>query len=258
MILYLDAYFLTNFLMDLLLLDLTKHYLKLSGSSGRMVLAAGFGAAGACVLELVQVVGSHAWLRLGIGAVGIGLITGTAFGISDLRQWGLQTAVFGLSGMILAGGLELLLVNVPEGLPFGPALVIVVFFARWVWHMLIQRMRDEGRYCQVRLEYRGKTVEIRAIRDTGNLLYEPYHKKPVHVVTAEPIRKLCRSVDRVIYVPYRSVGEEQGIMPGIQIDCMTVLQKGRPALHLEKPWIAISPGPLTDGHQYDMLLHLDE
>lgn len=264
MILYLDLYFLINFLMDLLLLDLTKHYLKLSGSHGRLAAAAAVGAIGACILEVLSCVPGTFWIseitpfRVVIGLIGAGVITGIAFGADSFRQWLRRTAVLCFAGMTLAGGMELLMAGDPQRLPYWMAGLTILLFARWIWSELVWQIREKGRYCLVRLEYRGRSVEIRAICDTGNLLYEPYHRKPVHVVTAEPIRQICQTVDRVIYIPYRSVGEEQGILPGIQIDQMIVMRDGKPTKRLEKPWIAISPTPLTARHQYEMLLHLDE
>ena len=80
----------------------------------------------------------------------------------------------------------------------------------------------------VRIRYGGKTVEITALRDTGNLLSDPVTGKSVLVagpqvawdllgLTAEqlrdPVRTLeCGRIGGLRLVPYRSVGQGAGLL----------------------------------------------
>lgn len=253
---YLDLYFLVNLLLDLLTLDLTQLLLKLPGGKKRMLAAACIGAGTACVMAAV---GWYTlWQRFFSGIACAAVMTGIAFGCASVTEWARRIAVLFLSGMILAGGMSLLAGTGIGGWIWLLMGVVAFAFARALWEMLKQRHCRRERYCMALLEYRGNAIRIQALRDTGNLLYEPYGHQPVHIITAVPARKLCRSVSQVLYLPYRSVGQEQGILPVIRIDRMTIMQEGKPDVQYDRPWIGISQHPLSSSNRYEMLLHLEE
>ena len=121
-----------------------------------------------------------------------------------------------------------------------------------------RRRTDQARSCRVTLKYRGRSLQVTGLIDTGNLLYEPYGHQPVHIITASAIGELVDTVTKVIYIPYSSVGKSSGMLPGIRVDEMTVKQEGRPEQRIKEPWIAICHKPLSEEHKYEMLLHMDE
>ena len=124
---------------------------------------------------------------------------------------------------------------------------------------LIRKKTKEQRILyQVKLSYRGEEVLVTALWDTGNQLYEPYGGQPVHIVTGEVCRRLCKSVPQLIYIPFRTVGNEYGMMPGIRIDFMEAEEEGKVVRRWERPWLAVSKRPLSLSHQYEMLLHGEE
>jgi stage II sporulation protein GA (sporulation sigma-E factor processing peptidase) len=253
---YLDLYFLVNLWMNLLILDLTQQLLKLPGSKKRLLAAAVTGAGTACALA---VAGWYTWRQRWLcGIPCAACMTGIAYGRASASECGRRMAVLLLSGMILAGGMSLLTEAGFDGWLLLLSGMLVIAFARYLREMLRAQRAFRNRCCQVRLEYRGSTVQIPALIDTGNLLYEPYGHQPVHIITAAPVRKLCRSVSQVLYLPYRSVGQEQGVLPVIRIDQMTVEQEGRPPVRYDRPWLGISPHPLSSSHRYEMLLHIEE
>ena len=108
---------------------------------------------------------------------------------------------------------------------------------------------------EVTLYYQGKQRTVRALRDTGNQLYEPYGHQPVHILEQSVCREFGEPVSEVLYVPFCSVGKEHGILAAVRMDRMEVWQQERLVRVLERPWVAISETPLSARHKYEMLLH---
>ncbi len=298
---YLDMFFLVNFLMDLLLLDLMKHFLKLPGKRRRLLAASLIGAAGSCAVLIVQIwllsgrisygdsggslyvaeAGWRGWLQtavfwgleLAAGIVGMpAFMLLAAFGRKPARAFIRSLVVFDGLGA-LAGGI----LSLAEGpgtsgwylsgtamarqwklLPFLLWAGGMYFALRALEQRVRQWRQERELYCQVKLFYRGRSQVVTALWDTGNHLYEPYGHQPVHVITEEACRRLCDTVNRVVFIPFQAVGTGHGLLPGIRIDGMEVFKNGQPFRHYDRPWLAISKGPLSFGQRYEMLLHGEE
>lgn len=276
---YLDMFFLVNILMDLLLLNLVKHLMTLTGGSGRIAAAAAVGAVCSCLLLLIRfemlslprMIGTGIKLLwMAAGDVGVpALMMLTAFGRAPLPLFIRRMAVF---WMISAGMGGILSLADQPGLS-GWCLTEVEAVRQWrllpliLWaagtYLIlrlvgerIRRWRQEREFfCRVTLFYRGHCQTVTALWDTGNHLYEPYGHQPVHVITDEACLRLCDTVSHVAYIPFQAVGTGYGLLPGIRIDSMDVVREGKPAAHYERPWLAVSKGPLSTDRSYEMLLH---
>lgn len=279
---YLDMFFLVNVLLDVLLLSLMKHVCRLPGRRRRILAGAAVGAAGACVVLLARL-----WILAQTGAAGMaaGLLClaagyvlvpagmlAAAFGKMARRTFARRLVVLWLMGAGFGG-----LLSVADGSAFDGwylpetsvshqwrLLPLLLWAAaayaalRTLWGRLIRWRREQENYCRVTLFYRGRSQTVTALWDTGNHLYEPYGHQPVHVITDEACRRLCRTVSQVAYIPFQAVGTGYGLLPGIRIDRMEVERRGRPALSYERPWLAVTKGELSAGRRYEMLLHGDE
>lgn len=277
--LYLDMFFLVNALMDLLLLNLMKHVLKLPGSGLKMVIAAAAGAACTSILLLIQFwtlaklqmpgLGMKLiWIVIGDGGIPV-LMLVTAFGRVPPSLLARRLAVLWLAGAGLGGllaaaeqpgisGWYLSETMVADQWRLLPLLCWAagIYFLLRVLQERVSRWRQEREiFCQVTLFYRGRSQTVTALWDTGNHLYEPYGHQPVHVITDEACRRLCDTVSQVAYIPYQAVGTGYGLLPGIRIDSMDVVRHGQPPKHYERPWLAVSKGALSAGRRYEMLLH---
>ena len=108
---------------------------------------------------------------------------------------------------------------------------------------------------EVTLHDHGKQKTVRALRDTGNQLYEPYGHQPVHILEKRVCLEFCETASGVIYIPFSSVGTEAGLLPAVRMERMEIWKNEKQIRTLEQPWIAISETPLSPRHQYEMLLH---
>lgn len=119
---------------------------------------------------------------------------------------------------------------------------------------------------EVTFEWNAKTIEVCAFLDTGNFLYEPIGHMPVSVLEEEaflryfdePLTELIKhgEVGDIRMIPYRSVGCEEGIMPGILVKNIQITN-GNQRAEAAKGMVGISKKPLSSGGHYELLLHPD-
>lgn len=270
MILYLDLFFLLNLIMDLIVLLLCEQIGTWSGIPGgvwnlkkvfRITASAGFGACWACIAVYMR--GIPLWLERGITLelVSTGMVL-IAFGYQGMGI--LICRLFSLlAGALLTGGVISLLSlegtgisseHMRAGIVVGAGAGLVLFSL--LVSKTVSRLIGESRlFYEVTLKYRGREKTIRALFDTGNRLREPYGNQPVHVVTARACRGFCEKVAGVIYIPFSSVGQSQGMLPGIRMDEMEVRRRGQLICRISHPWIALSREPLSSCGEYEMLLN---
>jgi stage II sporulation protein GA (sporulation sigma-E factor processing peptidase) len=281
--LYLDVFFAVNFGMDYLLLSLVKRLLHLPASWPRLFAAAFVGAVWACVDLLFPIPGPWAefflsWFVTGAAMMMVAFGKNTSGeGITD-RKWKMLSELSHLAGClaafwmvsVMAGGILSALGEPNEAGCYLSGtravrqwkMLPLCFWAAGIYFGLCGCMRAVQRkkkrqeaLVRVRISYQGTEKTVTALWDTGNQLCEPYGGQPVHVVTGRVCKELCRTVPGMIYIPFRTVGLEGGVLPAIRVDFMEVEWGGRVVRRYERPWLAISKRPLSLTHQYEMLLH---
>lgn len=226
MTVYLDLVMLVNFLVDLLLLIAANRLCGYPVKLGKASLSAGLGAvyAGACMLPSLHFLGNTFW-RL----VALGLMSVVAFGwnASILRR----SAIFVFLSMSL-GGIAL-------GLGNG-GVVAIIAAAGGVCILCVVGFRGGTvkEYVTVELTYAGVTRELIALKDTGNALKDPVTGQSVLVVDADvakqmlgltreqllsPIDTMMQSkIPGLRLIPYRSVGNANGMMLALRMDRVCV------------------------------------
>lgn len=109
---------------------------------------------------------------------------------------------------------------------------------------------------EIVLYWNEKSCHIRGFADTGNQLFDPVSKKPVSIITLETWNVLLGDAVPPLYyaIPYKCIGQSGGILQGVQIDYMVVLE-GENSRIIEKPMIAITEQPFTGIFHYSILLH---
>ena len=95
-----------------------------------------------------------------------------------------------------------------------------------------------------------KKYQYTGYLDTGNQLYDPYSKRPVHLLY-DPTYKLSKK-QKVIYVPYQGLGVS-GIIPCVVFDRMIIDGKKE----IEKVLVGFSKDPFQIGGT-QMILQGDE
>ena len=251
MVVYLDAVFLLNFIIDLLLLISANRLCGYPSSLKRLLLASSLGGiyGGACVLPGFSFLGGMLWRVVCLG--GMGWI---AFGSSGsvLRR----TALFVLLSMAL-GGVALGVSG--GGLPavlWGVVGILVLCFAGFSGQTGV-------RYVPVELKHTNQTVRLTALVDTGNTLRDPITGCPVLVVggqvatqllglTMKQLQSPLEAMDSVKIpglrlVPYRSVGKEGGMLLALRMKGVKI------GKWVGDPIVAFAPEGLGNDGAYQAL-----
>ncbi len=264
---YLDVYFSFNFLMDFFVLFLTGIIIKNNKKIYRTIVSAIIGATYATIVIITE--GMEIFQKnIGIFQKGIGedltkllkivLTYVVIVYVMELIAYGKYNAVtmtrniiiiyiitFILSGVVNAYYWE----NRVDGINVTKT-ILLVFFIEIFLVVLVKRSQKDVSITslyQVTLLVDGNRINVIGLADTGNSLTEPITGKPVSVIQAEELKKIP---DKILLVPYNSVGKERGLMRAFVADNMIV--NGRT---VEKPIIGIHKGSFGGNNRYQLILH---
>jgi stage II sporulation protein GA (sporulation sigma-E factor processing peptidase) len=272
MVVYLDSLFLLNLGVDGLLLSAARRLSRCGGSLKTTLAAAILGALYAAALFALPWgwVG-HPLIRVTVAVLMACICTGGG------RRTGALLGLFLLLSLSLAGGVLLLSLaglgrmssaaGVPVSLSDAQLLLLCAAGEYLLCSTVSALTRRSGSATvPLLLRCQGRTVLLRALVDSGNLLRDPLTGKPVVVVsreaalfptglcpTAEELRhpeevctRLAREWEpgRVRLLPYHAVGTEQGLLLAVRVDVLEVNGKRYP-----NRLAALSPSPLAGGCQ---------
>lgn len=142
-------------------------------------------------------------------------------------------------------------------LPFWSLLlgaVSVFFFACFLWEMAEREHRASGCRAEAVLVCKGRQIKVKAFLDTGNQLYDPFFRRPVSVIWEGALDGLFDGTEGAAVIPYRSVGQEKGMLPAVSADGIRI-EINRQKRYFKKPLIAVSRTPLSSDGSYELLLH---
>lgn len=257
-VIYPDTLFMENFICNLLFLTFLKS-LFFPAAKGKRIFRAAVMTAMCNTMVSILFFRCNLLLQLVVLLPAAGLMVCDCLEVKDRRrvmfllyQLILWTLVLGgviqiLEQWINLESMELVLAVAVSGLIFG--ILEKVF-------KIYKRQNECMR--EVVLYWNEKSCHIKGFADTGNHLVDPISKKPVSIITSEAWHTLLEKDEQPLYrfVPYKTVGNPQGIIKGIEIDYMAILE-GENSQIIERPMIAITEQPFTGIFHYSILLHSD-
>lgn len=252
--LYIDVFFLVNFMMDAILLEILRRILGCPASHGRVFLGAGTGALGACVVLCLPVPYGFIRIIAGHGLINL-IMLKTGLGIRWGREMAKAFLLLYISGFLVGGILSAFRPYLRTAGLFFAFAVVSYYGALGVWKLLGALAGREKSRREVRLFRGEKSCRVRAIVDTGNTLRDAVTGKPVCVIdqkTAETLG-LFEQPEGLRFLPYHSVGRREGVLPAFPLDKMEL--PGNPVRVVERPLVAVCQEISQDDHQ--MLLNPD-
>jgi len=100
-----------------------------------------------------------------------------------------------------------------------------------------------------------RQISIRAYWDSGNQLRDPYTGKAVSILSYEKAKELIDAgKDNIRFVPYRSLGEQNGLLRVTDIERLELLC-GTRRIVIKNAAIGLAEKGLLEGKDYDMILH---
>ena len=257
-ILYIDLFFLWNFWMNALVLFLVRQITK-TYRTLKCLLAAALGAFSACVgVGWYINCDSSRWVLVLEAGV---LITMNllAFGGKNLL-WHLF--LFCIS-LIAVAGMFLWCVSV-AGIEKNTLAVVFVSVIAFAFCVLLEkqsriRFKEEHMKAKTVLEFGDRKLFTTALMDTGNKLYDPFYHKPVILVDEKMIGEMlqyCKKEcpEKLHFIPFHSVGKEQGMLEGITFDFVTIRWQNK-QMKFQNVIAASTKESLYQGKEYQVIFH---
>ena len=271
---YIDLVFVTNLLMDYILLRIVGKVFYCRGSRKRNLLAAAIGALFSCLILYVPTGDFLPVIILLHGACAVGMLTfGCGLKKDGLLLKGLLTLY--LTAFLIGGFWE---VAASKGVT--PQTFLLLAAGTYLGLTALVFLSDS--FCTRRksiypitLSYQGKVQSSYGFYDTGNLLSDPINGGPVSIVKPEILEAMLSGelVDKLKHLqenpgelestelaglhprllPYKTVGSE-GMLLAVTLEDLCILTP-RETVHIADPVFALSFEPYALGKEYTVLLN---
>lgn len=266
---YLDVYFLESLVMNCLVLQWTGLIQKMRPSAGRILASGALGAVLACA-AVVLPIHKSAVLSAALGLAACPAMTAAAYGWRGGKSFWQTTLLTAGSSLVLGAVWQFLRVEL--SVPFWAAVPGGYLLARFFWNYW-RRMLSRTKYIyEVTLQRGEKEIQLKGLLDSGNRLVQPVTLRPVHIVDFEEIKKLLSEEEtrelagllrmraengasgRFLYIPYHSIGENEGVLPAMMLDGIRV-KHGESAWSTKGVLVAVSQKAVSSRGEYQMILH---
>jgi sigma-E processing peptidase SpoIIGA len=109
---------------------------------------------------------------------------------------------------------------------------------------------------KVVLNENGRSLEVKALYDSGNLIVEPVSGKAVSIIEKTSVLDdwIKSTPEKFKIIPYKSVGMEKGVLEGMVIDQLIIQQDDKKVVE-DKAVIALYDGKLSKDGSFKMLLN---
>ena len=163
MTVYIDSFFLLNFILDFLAIFISARLMGKRISVMRFLLSAGLGGIASCIALFIPLL----WGIFAKVSVVI-LMEITAFGFSHLKAFLMQTAILFFGFFVMGGAVGIL--SYSESFPV-LSVMSATFFALIITFFISEKIKTEKGKCYAEVEiYKdGKTFNLTALIDSGNL-----------------------------------------------------------------------------------------
>lgn len=250
---YIDLLFLTNFMMDSLLLLAVRKVLKKKVPVPWVFFGGAVGAGLSCLAFVIPMPGVLKAVLSLFGISTVMLMAGIK--LRTWKEWQRGMGVLFVSAFLLSGILQIFQPYVHAGSLFFAVSVTAYIILCGCWKLFTQIRDHQKRVLEVVLSFGGKNETIRALIDTGNRLTDPVSKEPVHVIDMKTAKQLgMKTLYGLRYIPYRTVNGT-GVMPIVRAEKMYV--KGEQECQVERPILGICGEMISEKEDYQMILNAD-
>lgn len=272
-IVYLDVFFMINFIMDYMIILITSRIAKVKKKRIRQLAGAGCGALYSVIvikpltnhlfkitlvnilIAAVMVLISFGFTSASVYIKSVFLLFVVSFTMSGIINYLYYSTVIGKYVRNVLSGNSNKVVNARK---FILVSVLAYILLSAIVRIIFSVRKDMELYYDVKITFRGKSVVVRGLYDTGNGLTEPVNGKMVHIAEYKILKPLLegdeKAKENIYVIPFHSIGEEDGIMYGIRMDEMVVLVDDEPKF-LYNPIIGIYTGNVSKRGNYSVILN---
>ena len=252
---YIDILFLTNFMMDSLLLLAVKKVMHCEGSYARAFVGGAVGSGMTCLIVAVPM---PSWIKLILFHLVVNtLMIRIGLNIKEKKEFVKAFFLLYITAFLLGGILQALRPYVRTGSLFFAAAVVSYYLMTFCWKFLIRMRKNQKQICEIILYTDSGEYRAKVLLDTGNLLKDPISKKSVSVTDQAFARTLFPETEPLKglrYVSYRTI-EGESVMPVFRIQKMCIcLDK---VYWVKEPLIGICEAKISEHEDYQMILNPD-
>ena len=255
--LYIDVFFLLNFMMDYLVLYTVNKVLKYHATYGYIFAGAFTGSMLVCLFICLPF--SNFLKTICLYIITLLTMVKMTFRLQKTREI-IKAVIMVLFVSFLYGGIMTWLSQMFHGCVKMGSLFFAILTATYFivdhgmkfWEHL---WKVENKICRVTIVYRTNKIQLSAMIDSGNELYDHITGKPVHIIGKNAIKKLTskEKICKIRYITYHTVENKTGIMPIIEVEKMCI-HNGLDKI-IDKPLLAVSERQEFGEGAYDMILH---
>lgn len=252
---YIDIIFLENLIMNTIILYATAIILKIKTRTIRVILSSAIGSIYAIITYVTEIPIYTSVILKAILAI---IMIYVAFNPQNIKRMWKQVAIFYLTSFVF-GGVTLYLIYyikpqevfIKNGVFVGEYILKVIMLGAIVAYFTIKislkiiktKISPKDMYCKIKVKINEKTIETRAMIDTGNLAKEPITNTPVVIVESTLLEgilpiKILNNLENILggdfsqiseemqekyisklrCIPFSSLGKQNGMLLGIRAD----------------------------------------
>lgn len=260
--LYIDSVFVLQMTMNLYLLSLAGLMLRCTATHRRRWLGALAGAGMSCFVLCLPF--STVGCRFLLSAVPVSMVmmclTYRIYGLRRLLEASLAMAAAGF----FLGGAMIWILNRLRPVMKGRGSFWITLAAGaltcQILKALLKRLMRREQNCLRTVRFYvpalGQEIRLRALVDTGNHLTDPISGAPVSVISKRAAASIvsCLRLEKYHAIPYRSVGQEKGILSAYELPEILIEEAGR-TIKREGVIVAVCDAGISPESDYQMLLH---
>lgn len=289
MTIYIDIIFIENLLMNYIILFGTGLILKENMKSYKLIISSVVGAIYAIITYLnIIPIYSNIVMKVLLSVI----MCYIAFKLNNIKKMCKALLLFYLVSFSTGGlALALLYLIAPNNIKFNNGVLVgtypmqVTLIAGFLGFCIIQysfklnkrMMQINDLICSLEINICGKTIYTKAFIDSGNTLKDPITKKSVIIIEKEIIESTFRKEKieyenifgttnsnfelpkdeniRFRFIPFKSIGKQNGMLVGIQAKFIRVIQKDNNEIILKNVTLGLYDKKINKN--YSALIGLD-
>lgn len=262
--LYIDVFFLVNFMMDCILLEIVRKVLKCPATHGSICAGAILGSLLTCAVIVVPGLNAPVRFILFHGIVNIVMMK-TGLRLRWDRTFLKAYILLYICAFLVGGIMEFFYPYVKAASLFFALALAGYYGSLKIWDFLSYLAAQRVGRCTVWLVNGEKSCSAEALIDTGNRLRDIVTGKPVSMVSPGLAERLGFQIPEnsvkpaenrrgIRFIPYHSVGKKEGVMPVMIPDEMRIFT--RREICIVRPVIAVCEEEMSMD-EYEMLLNPD-
>lgn len=289
---YIDLIFIENLIMNSIIIYATSIMLKIKPKIWRVLISSSIGGIYAVIIYISRFkIYESIILKIILSVIMVYI----AFNSQNIKKLLKQILIFYLTSFVFGGAALYLIyfikpqnILIKNGLFAGEyvlkAILLGAIFGLVIIKISIRviktKIRPKDMYCRIKIKLDGKEVITNAMIDTGNLVREPITNIPVIIVERVLLYELIpkeilnnineilegnfcsipeeiqnRYVSRMRWLPYKSLGKENGMLLGVRVDGIEIEKDD--INKINKVIVGIYDKALTKRGEYGALVGMD-